>query len=145
MIRRAAACVALALSAGAWAAEFGAIGTAGAVLYDAPSASAHKVAVAPRGMPIELLSVVNPWVKARDLTGQSFWVERRDVVRQRTVIATMVATVRGAAQDDAAALFQVERGVVLDLVEAAPSPGWARVRHQDGTTGFVRAREVWGL
>lgn len=145
MIRRAVACAALALCAGASAAEFGSIGTAGAVLFDAPSANARRIAVAPRGMPVELLSVVAPWVKARDLTGQSFWVDRGDVVRHRTVIATMVATVRAAPQDGAEVVFRVERGVVLDLLEPAAGPGWARVRHQDGTAGFVREREVWGL
>lgn len=144
MIRSAAAGVALALSAGAWSAEFGSIGTAGAVLYDGPSARARKIAVAPQGMPVELLSVVSPWVKARDLTGQSFWVERGDIAPQRTVIATMLATVRAAPEPDAPVLFQADRGVVFDLVEV-PKAGWARVRHQDGTVGFVRSREVWGL
>lgn len=145
MIRLAAAGAALAFSAGAWAAEFGSVGNAGAVLFDAPSQSARRIAVAPRGMPLELLSVVNQWVKARDLTGQAFWIERGDVSAQRTVIATMVATVRSAAQDGAEALFQVERGVLLHLVEPAPAAGWVKVRHDDGTAGFVRAREVWGL
>jgi len=35
--------------------------------------------------------------------------------------------------------------VLLELVEAAPAPGWTRVRHRDGTTGYVRVAEVWGL
>ena len=25
------------------------------------------------------------------------------------------------------------------------APGWAKVRHRDGVTGFVRATQVWGL
>lgn len=144
MIRVAAALAALVVGAGAAAAEYGSVGTAGAVLYDGPSANARRVAVAPRGMPIELLSLLDRWVKARDLTGQSFWLDRADVSAQRTVIASMTATIRSAPLETAEALFRAERGVLLELVEAAPA-GWARVRHQDGTAGYVRRQEIWGL
>jgi hypothetical protein len=34
--------------------------------------------------------------------------------------------------------------VVLDLVEPGAS-GWVRVRHADGSSGFVRIGQVWGL
>ena len=145
MIRAAAAALALAASAAAAAADFGSVGTAGAILYDAPSTSARKVALAPQGMPLELISLVDRWVKVRDLTGQAFWIERGNVVQQRMVIATMTATVFSAPQDGAEAVFRAERGVVLELVEPSSAPGWARVRHQDGASGFIRAREVWGL
>ena len=43
------------------------------------------------------------------------------------------------------AVFQVERGVVLELIDPAPAPGWVRVRHRDGTTGYLRAVDAWGL
>jgi SH3-like domain-containing protein len=61
------------------------------------------------------------------------------------VIARANATVRSAAQDGAEVVFQAERGVVLELAEPAPAPGWVRVRHRDGSSGYVRAAEVWGL
>ena len=32
----------------------------------------------------------------------------------------------------------------VELLEP-PAKGWARVRHQDGNAGYVRAAEVWGL
>ena len=48
------------------------------------------------------------------------------------------------AEDDAPAAFQATQNVALDLIEIAPG-GWVRVRHADGTSGFVKARLVWGL
>ena len=40
------------------AVEFRSVGAAAAVLYDAPSLSARKLFVAPRGMPLEVLTTV---------------------------------------------------------------------------------------
>lgn len=140
----------LALAATLWAglaaaAEFGSVGVPGAILYDAPTDTANKVAVAPRGMPVELLSLIDRWVKVRDLTGQVLWVERADIARERTVIATVTATVRAAPQEGADLVLRAERGVYFQLLDPVPVNGWVRIRHQDGSTGFVRVREVWGL
>jgi len=146
MIRRAAAAAAFALvAAGANAAEFASIANAGAILYDGPSPSATRVFVAPRGMPVELLSVIRTWVRVRDAAGDVMWVERGDLSPQRTLVTTAPATVRAHANDAAELVFQADRGVLLELAEPAPAPGWARVRHPDGTAGFVRVGEVWGL
>lgn len=145
MIRAAVVCIGLGLAAAAFAAEFGSVGSDGAVLYDAPSFDAEKVSVAPPGMPVELLSLINRWVKVRDQTGQSFWIERGELTPKRTLVSTRLATVRAAARDDAPPVFQVEPGVLLELLEPAPAQGWARVQHVEGGSGYVRADEVWGL
>lgn len=149
MIRRVVA-VLLALAAvlcarPVFAAEFGSVGVPAAILYDAPSDAARKVAVAPRGMPVELMSLLDRWVKIRDLTGQVLWIARADLARERTVIATVTATLRAAPQESAALVLRAERGVLFQLVDPEPVAGWVRVRHQDGSSGFVRVREVWGL
>jgi SH3-like domain-containing protein len=128
----------------AGAAEFRSVAQP-AVLYDAPSLLARKLFVAPRGMPVEVVSSVNLWVKVRDQAGDFAWIERADLASQRTVVARAVAAVRAEPREGADLVFQADRGVVLELVEPAPAPGWARVRHRDGSAGFVRAAEVWGL
>lgn len=145
MIRAAVACFGLALAAAASAAEYGSVGGSGAVLYDGPSADAEKVFVAPPGMPVELLSLIDRWVKVRDQTGRSFWVERGDLSPKRMVVTTRVASVRGAPRDDASVVFRVHEGVLLELTGGAPGSGWAQVRHADGDSGFVRADEIWGF
>lgn len=145
MIRAAVACFGLVLAAAAAAAEYGSVGGSGAIIYDGPSADAQKIFVAPPGMPVELLSLINRWVKVRDQTGQSFWIERGDISPKRTVVTTVVASVRRAPRDDAAVAFRVREGVLLELTGGAPGSGWAQVRHADGDSGFVRADEVWGF
>ena len=51
---------------------------------------------------------------------------------------------RAAADDKAAPVFEAERDVVLELVETVPG-GWAKVKHRDGPSGFLKAPQVWGL
>ena len=41
-------------------------------------------------------------------------------------------------------LAELDKWVVVEFVEPA-APGWAKVRHRDGPTGYVRATQVWGL
>ena len=145
MIRGAVAALALALAASASAAEYASVGTPGAILYDGPSPNATRLFVAPKGMPIELISVIRLWVKVRDAFGDVMWIERGDIAQQRTVVTTTVTIVKAHANDAAEMVFQADQGVVLQLLEPAPAPGWARVRHEDGSTGYVHARDVWGL
>ncbi len=138
------ALVCLALPGQLLAAEFRSVGSDAAVLWDSPSNRGKKLFVAPKGMPLEVLSTVNTWIKVRDMAGDVLWIERGDLVARRTLVATALATVRSQPQESAPVAFQVERGVTLELTEALPS-GWARVKHRDGAVGFVKATEVWGL
>ncbi len=126
-------------------AEFRSVGVPAAILYDGPSVKGRKLFVAPRGMPLEVLSQVNTWIKVRDVAGDVMWIERKDLGGSPNVVASVsMATVRSAAQDGAPVVFQAERGVMLEVVEGAATAGWVRVRHRDGTSGWVKAAEVWG-
>jgi SH3-like domain-containing protein len=141
------ATTALAFSATfAVAADFRSVNVAAAVLWDGPSDKAKKVYVAPRGMPVEVVSTLNTWVKVRDFGGDVTWMAGNELSKTRTVVATTLATARAAAQDGAALAFQAERGVTLELLDAGQiTAGYAKVKHKDGTVGFVKSGEVWGL
>lgn len=118
-----------------------------AILYDGPSKQARKLFAAPRGMPLELISTVGAWVKVRDISGDVLWIERTDLGERRSVVTAMPATVRQQPQDAAPVVLQADRGVLLDLDAGTEpgTPGWTRVRHRDGGSGWVRNTEVWGL
>lgn len=118
-----------------------------AVMYDAPSRQSSKVFVAPRGMPVEVISTVGVWIKVRDLAGDFAWVERTDLAERRTVVSATLATVRQQPQDGAAELLQIERGVLLDLADppaAQTTAGWLKVRHREAGVGWVRTADIWG-
>jgi len=125
-------------------AEFRSIGEV-AVMYDAPSVRASRLYVAGRNLPVEVISTDGAWVKVRDPFGGLSWVERKVLAERRTVLVTAaVADVRARAEDAAPLAFQAQAGVVLEVIEVGPF-GWARVRHADGASGYVRITQVWGI
>lgn len=120
-----------------------------AILYDAPSLKGAKHFVIARGTPVEVILTQESWAKVRDSAGNMAWIEARMLAPARTLIVRAdKADVRAAADDKSALVFSAEKNVVLDFVEAAPNnvtPGWAKVKHRDGQSGFVKASQVWGL
>ena len=139
----------LALAAGvAWGSEFRST-TEVAVLYDAPSLKSKALFALGRDYPLEVVVNVEGWLKVRDLGGTVAWIEKKSVSERRMLVVRN-PTADILAQPEAAApiVFKAEQNVLLELVDpsyATATPGWAKVRHRDGQTGFVRIQQVWGL
>lgn len=144
-MRAALAAAMLSCAALAQAADFRSVAEGAAVMYDAPSKASTPVYVASRFYPVEVIVNLDAWVKVRDHTGALSWLEKKSLSERRMVIVTAPnVEVRSRAEDAAPAAFQATQNVALELVEIAPG-GWVRVRHADGSAGFVKAALVWGL
>jgi SH3-like domain-containing protein len=131
-------------AAPAAALEYRSVGVPGAILYDAPSVKARKLFLLGKGYPVEILVTLEGWNKVRDATGELAWIEAKDLSSARMVMVKVArAEIRQAPQLDAPVLFQAEQDVLLEFIELAGP--FARVRHPDGATGYVRVNEVWGL
>lgn len=145
VVRIAASLAALAFAGGA-AAQYRSIAENGVVFYDGPSTRATRVSVATRNLPVEVISTDGTWVKVRDPFGDLSWVERKSLSDRRTLLVTApVLDIRQRAEDQAPAVLQVAQGVVLEFADqAGVPPGWVRVRHRDGASGFARISQVWG-
>lgn len=116
-----------------------------AILYDVPSQKGKMLYLVKRQTPVELVVKLDGWVKVRDAEGTLAWIESKYLDERRTVVVIApVAEVRQSDQPDAPVAFLADKWVALDFLEAA-SPGWVKVRHQDGVTGFVRTTQIWGL
>ncbi|HKU86487.1 MAG TPA: SH3 domain-containing protein [Casimicrobiaceae bacterium] len=122
------------------------------MLYDAPSARARPLFVYGRDVPVETLVSVEGWTKIRDATGTIGWMPAKSLGDKRVVVVRAnVADIRATAEDAAPVVFRAERDVLLDVAEAAQSPaatqmpGWIKVRHRDGQTGFIRLSQVFGF
>lgn len=136
---------ALALAAsGAQAMQFNSVAEP-ALLYETPSAQGRKLFIINAGTPVEVVVELDQWVKVRDPSGSLNWIERRALSKQRTVMITVdKAVARQSPEATAGISFEAVRDVVLDYVGPA-SNGWIQVRHRDGTVGYLRVTEVWGL
>jgi SH3-like domain-containing protein len=141
-----AAALLLLLCQGVLAADFRSAIEDAVILYDAPSAQSQKRFIVNQGYPLEVVVALQGWLKVRDASGALNWVEVRKVSnKQRTVMVKVAqAVVRQAADDSAPVVFQVQQNVLLEMSEGG-APGWLRVRHRDGSNGFIRAAQVWGV
>lgn len=116
-----------------------------AILYDAPSVQAKRLFIIAPGTPVEVVVVLDKWVKVRDPNGSLSWIEARQLTNTRTVLVSSERAIARRSPDEAAAVaFEAVKDVVLELTGSA-SNGWVSVRHRDGASGYLRVTEVWGL
>ena len=125
-------------------ADFKSVAAATAVLYDAPSVRGTKLFIAPRNMPLEVILSYGSWIKVRDASGDLSWIEASMLGEQRWVVVTVAnARIRASHDEIANVVFSADKNVLLELL-ASDAPGWLKVRHRDGQSGYVKASEVWG-
>jgi SH3-like domain-containing protein len=134
------------------AADFRATADAANVLYDAPSSRAKPLFVYGRDVPVESLVAVEGWTKVRDASGTIGWMQSKSLSDKRMLVVRGPGADVHAAPDDASpVVFRADRDVLLELAEPAVSPattatpGWVKVRHRDGQTGYVHLAQVFGL
>lgn len=129
----------------ALAIEFKNIGASPTVMYDAPSPRGQKLFIAPRGMPVEVVINYGAWSKVRDFAGDLSWVETKQLSdRKNIVVRNINVKIHQNADDAADVVFSADKGVLLEVVDTV-IPGWVKVRHMDGATGFVKISDVWGV
>ena len=143
-MRRLAIIVAFGFAAPAWALDYLSVAEP-AAMYDAPSQKAKPLFAIAAGTPVEAVVTLDAWVKVRDPKGDLSWIEKRHLSQTRTVMVKAErAQVHVQADEKSPIVFEAAKDVVLDWLEPGPL-GWARVKHRDGQTGFVKASQVWGL
>ncbi len=127
------------------AVDFKSVGAAPVILYDTPSTKGTRMYIAPRGMPLQVVSSYAEWVKVRDANGELAWTESKGLSpRRNLVVRTPGAKVFTGPDETSQVLMTADRGVLLELVDPTALT-WIRVRHRDGIDGYVRANDVWGL
>jgi len=129
----------------ALAIDYRSIEVPAAILYDSPSQKGKKLYLIKSQTPVEAVVRLEGWVKVRDAEGTLAWVEARNLGERRTLVVTAPrAEIREADKADAPVVTALDKWVVVEFLEPA-APGWAKVRHRDGATGFIRSTQVWGL
>lgn len=128
----------------AHAIEFRSVGQT-AILYEMPSNTSKRLFIIAAGTPVEVVVVVDQWVKVRDAGGTINWIEGSALSARRTLmVSSDRATVRQNPDMGAPPVFEAARDTILEL-RGEPAAGWVQVGHQDGLSGYLRVTEVWGL
>ena len=127
----------------AWALDYRSVASV-AVLYDAPSLQAKRLYVVGKYFPLEVIVDLDGWSRIRDSKGELAWIEKKYLSDQRMVLVTSpLAEVRQSTDVKAPMVFKAEQSVVLEFIENA-SGGWAKVRHRDGQSGYIKISQIWG-
>jgi SH3-like domain-containing protein len=135
----------LAFSLPVLAVDYRSVQPPAAVLFDSPSLKSKKLYLIRAQTPVEVVVKLDGWSKVRDAEGSLAWIESRFLAEHRTLLVVAPkAEIRQAERPDAPVVAELEKWVTVDLIEPA-APGWAKVRHRDGATGYVRSTQVWGL
>ncbi len=146
MWRRALVAVSLiGAASAALAIDYRSVSVPAAILFDAPSQAGKKLYLIRAQTPVEVIVRLEGWLKVRDAEGTLAWIEAKNLVDKRTLVVTTArAEIRQADKAEAPVLTELDKWVAVELIEPA-SPGWAKVRHRDGVTGYIRSTQVWGL
>jgi SH3-like domain-containing protein len=128
----------------AHALDYRSVAVPAVVLYDTPSAKGRKLFILNQGYPVEVLVALDAWLKVRDASGELAWIEAKSLSTQRVVMVKVPkADVRQSPDESAPVVFQAEQDLLLEVIDTADN--WARIKHRDGTTGYIRITQVWGL
>ncbi|UCV18412.1 hypothetical protein KI610_16675 [Ferribacterium limneticum] len=146
MWRRALVALSLISAAGAaLAIDYRSVSVPAAILFDAPSLQGKKLYLIKAQTPVEVVVKLEGWFKVRDAEGTLAWLESRNLVDKRTLVVTaQKAEIRQSDKPESTVLAELDKWVAVEFIEPA-SPGWAKVRHRDGATGYIRSTQVWGL
>jgi SH3-like domain-containing protein len=140
--------VALSLISAAGAAlaiDYRSVSVPAAILFDAPSLQGKKLYLIKAQTPVEVVLKLDGWFKVRDAEGTLAWIESRSIGERRTLVVTAPrAEIRQADKQESAVVAELDKWVAVEFIEPG-SPGWAKVRHRDGATGYIRSTQVWGL
>ncbi|HXM84676.1 MAG TPA: SH3 domain-containing protein [Stellaceae bacterium] len=98
-----------------------------------------------KGLPVEILSEYDIWLKVRDWQGSEGWVHERMITPARTVIIkTDTRTIYRDPARDSPALAKLEPGVVARLLECRNA--WCRIEtEKQNIKGWLLRTEVWGV
>ncbi|MDD2885018.1 MAG: SH3 domain-containing protein [Dechloromonas sp.] len=128
-----------------WALDYRSVNVPAATLFDAPSHKAKKLYLIKAQTPVEVVVRLEGWTKIRDAEGTLAWIDAAQLAEQRNLIVTAGgAEIRQSELADGVVLARLDKWVVLELLGPS-APGWAKVRHRDGVTGFIKTTQVWGL
>ncbi len=96
-----------------------------------------------RGFPLKVIKKKNGWLKVRDFENDEGWVLARLVNRvPHMVVKRKRINIRSGPGTRYRLVGKANYGVVFRTLKRRGA--WVKVRHENGTTGWVLRRLLWG-
>jgi len=95
-----------------------------------------------KDFPLQVLSKDGKWARIKDFEGDSGWIFAPLLSKKQTAIVKVKsANMRSGPGKNYEITATVKYGVVFNLV--AQENGWAQLKHEDGTSGWIHASLLW--
>lgn len=95
-----------------------------------------------KGFPLKVIRKQNSWTEVMDFEGDTGWIYGPLLSNQANLIVKVdTANMRVGAGKDYEIVASVKYGVVFTPIEK--DGDWIRVRHDDGTSGWIYAQLLW--
>ena len=96
-----------------------------------------------RGFPLKIVGTKGSWTKVEDFEGDTGWIYSKLVNRRaHLIVKKKRINVRSGPSSSYRLVGKANYGVVFKTVKN--SKGWAKVKHENGLTGWVRRDLLWG-
>jgi SH3-like domain-containing protein len=95
------------------------------------------------GFPLKVLDEQGDWYKVEDFEGDVGWIYKTLVGRDpHLIVKKKRVNMRSGPGDGYRVLGKANYGVVFKTLKV--KDGWARVKHENGLTGWVSRTLLWG-
>jgi SH3-like domain-containing protein len=124
------------------AAEYGSVAKDGVNLRSGPGTDREILWEVFRGFPLQVLGRQGQWAQVVDFEGDKGWIYTPLLAREKTVIIKVnTANMRTGPGTNYPMVATVKYGVVFQPLEKDGE--WVKVRHDDGTTGWIFEKLLW--
>ncbi|HIJ91359.1 MAG: SH3 domain-containing protein [Desulfobulbaceae bacterium] len=95
-----------------------------------------------KGFPLQVIARQGKWAHVVDFDGDKGWITTDLIAKQKTVIVKAdTANLRVGAGKDYEIAASVKHGVVFTPLSTEGD--WTKVKHADGTTGWILSKLLW--
>ena len=96
-----------------------------------------------KGYPLQITATQGDWSKVVDFENDTGWIHNSLVGEGNTVIVngTQSVNMRAEASTDSAIVANVDRGVVLTIMET--NGNWLKLQHSTGVVGWIYKPLLW--
>ena len=132
----------LLLASTATAAEYVSVIKDGVNIRSGPETTKEILWTVFKDFPLQVTSTQGSWAKVVDFEGDTGWIATSLVAKEKTVIVkSETANLRVGAGKDYEIVAAAKRGVVFKPLTTEGD--WIKVKHADGTTGWIFGKLLW--
>ncbi|MCK5323386.1 MAG: SH3 domain-containing protein [Desulfobulbaceae bacterium] len=96
-----------------------------------------------KGFPLQIVSSKGNWLKVTDFEKDTGWIYKKLITDKRHLIVKKKrVNIRNKPGKNGNIIGKANYGVVFRTLET--KSGWAKVKHENGLTGWIKRDLLWG-